>query len=772
MESENTKNTQEMKTDLKLLLECLKYHMGNPLTQKEVLITIHSVCKQNSDAGIYFREIGGLMFIIDLAKSSEHSMVKEAALYTLGSIAEENVYCQQSLCTSELFQDLTMFLTNDDSNTNLKRMSVYVLLVLVSNNRNGQTLVREMGCIEVLSEMFKTVLSNYELNLSDNNDFQSYLLWSSVCSTLCVCVNNPQNDENQLLCCSLFPYVNEWLMNCMKSEIIRPICSFIGLTLANNTHVQNCFVSSGGLDVLSQVLVRLESDSHSTFSSAKLAVVVIKTMDACITDNSAFAVILSKYHIVSTLMALLLHESLDSGEKFSIILAIGHCTEDCEKNQYELLKNNGLPMMIQALVEFKNEDLNKAATYVLLNCKKITRKLSQSLGQNSFGENETELKDINEKETLGEHWQAANEIICRLKRFEKGMKEQQEDSSEHCMDNTPSMKVNIQTNSKHLCGDRIGGTRAEDKDTNQTRQLHSSKPSGIVSKACANENQPKTLIKDTNPVNPLYRAKGQDKILPKTTPSCAQNLNEEKTFDQRDSVSQSSDHVLKHLTHTVKNRKQQVPETDPFTLCLDIIDKEVGFQETDNCSRMLKYRCPGCIVVRKLLNSRNFSKLLHSCAYQCDHHKVIMEAEDKYKNELRKAFICAKRILLTPCRRRQLSKESTASEEIKIVHQKQNSKKLPGLEAQAFNTSIPEAKERRSPVPGQHGLHKKRRIRKNFTKEEVNYLFHGVKKMGNHWNLILWSFPFQKGRRAIDLAHKYHKLIKGPSCGGIQSLDS
>jgi hypothetical protein len=45
-----------------------------------------------------------------------------------------SVYCQQSLCTSELFQDLTGLLTNDDSNTNLKRMSVYVLLVLVSNN--------------------------------------------------------------------------------------------------------------------------------------------------------------------------------------------------------------------------------------------------------------------------------------------------------------------------------------------------------------------------------------------------------------------------------------------------------------------------------------------------------------------------------------------------------------------------------------------------------------------------------------------------------------
>ncbi|KAK2498711.1 hypothetical protein MC885_003471 [Smutsia gigantea] len=58
----------------------------------------------------------------------------------------------------------------------------------------------------------------------------------------------------------------------------------------------------------------------------------------------------------------------------------------------------------------------------------------------------------------------------------------------------------------------------------------------------------------------------------------------------------------------------------------------------------------------------------------------------------------------------------------------------------------------------------KRRIRKNFTEEEINYLFSGVKKMGNHWNLILWSYPFQQGRKAVDLAHKYHKLTKRPKC--------
>lgn len=30
--------------------------------------------------------------------------------------------------------------------------------------------------------------------------------------------------------------------------------------------------------------------------------------------------------------------------------------------------------------------------------------------------------------------------------------------------------------------------------------------------------------------------------------------------------------------------------------------------------------------------------------------------------------------------------------------------------------------------------------------------------MGNHWNLILWSYPFQKGRTSVDLSKKYYRL--------------
>ncbi|XP_058135874.1 telomere repeats-binding bouquet formation protein 1 [Dasypus novemcinctus] len=724
MESEDNKKIQEMKTDLNLLLECLKYQMDNPFSQKEALVTIHSICQQNSNASDYLQEIGGLTFVKNLAKSSEHSMVKEASLYTLGAVAEQNVFCQQTLCTSEFFEDLLWFLSND-SNINLKRMSVYVILVLVSNNRIGQTLVRATGCITVLSELFRTVLSKSELNLSDESVSPSYQLWSSVCSTLCVCVSNPQNDDNQMICCSLFPHANEWLLTYMKPEIIRPICSFIGLTLANNTHVQKYFLSVGGLDVLSQVLVKLESDSHKTLSSAKLAVMVTKTMDACIADNPTFGIVLSKYHIVSKLLALLLHESLDSGEKFSVILTLGHCTEVCEENQYDILKNNGLPLMIQALTESQNEVLNRAATFVLHNCKKITEKLSLSLGEYSFDENEAEqLKDISEKEkNLEAYWKKAKEILHRIEQLERG--DEEKIRREEYKNSISSMNINIQNTLKHLHAENIsGGTKAENKDKSQPSQPQNYKFHVVVNKACTNDDQVKTLLKSTNPVNACYRESGQNKTSYKANSSCNQNLYEETTCEKKKFASPSSDDVFKRPIPTVKNKKQQLPVTDPFTLCSDIINKEViSFLATDNCSKMLKNRCAGCIAVGKSLNSRNFSKLLHSCPYQCDRHKVIVEAEDRYKSELRKSLICNKKILLTPHRRRQLSNEST--------------------------------------TPG--GI-KKRRIRKNFTEEEVNYLLNGVKKMGNHWNSILWSFPFQQGRRAVDLAHKYSKLTRHHKC--------
>lgn len=53
------------------------------------------------EASEYLREIGGLMFINDLAKSSAHCIVKEAALFTLGIIIESNGNKNNIVCISE-----------------------------------------------------------------------------------------------------------------------------------------------------------------------------------------------------------------------------------------------------------------------------------------------------------------------------------------------------------------------------------------------------------------------------------------------------------------------------------------------------------------------------------------------------------------------------------------------------------------------------------------------------------------------------------------------
>ncbi|XP_036897475.1 telomere repeats-binding bouquet formation protein 1 [Sturnira hondurensis] len=394
-----------------------------------------------------------------------------------------------------------------------------------------------------------------------------------------------------MLCCSLFQHANDWLINCMIPEIIRPICSFIGLTLANNTFVQKYFISVGGLDVLSQVLVQLESDSHKTLPSAKLAVVVTKTVDACIADNPTFGEVLSKYHIVSKLLALLLHESLDSGDKFSIILTLGHCTEACEENQYELLKNNGLPLMIQALTESQNEELNKAATFVLFNCKKITEKLS--LREKPFDENEAEqLKDTNMKEkSIEESWKRAKEILHRIEQLEREENEEKIQREKY-KDNISFMNISTQHTVKHFHTDGIGGdAKAEDMDKSQSRKLQSYASRGFISKECTSDDQVKTLLKRANPVNACYRERGQNKTLCKANSSCNQDLHKE-TFEKNDFISQSSDHVFKHPNPIAKNRKQQLPVTDPFTLCSDIINKEIiNSLSADNSFKISKYRC-------------------------------------------------------------------------------------------------------------------------------------------------------------------------------------
>ncbi|XP_026574748.1 telomere repeats-binding bouquet formation protein 1-like [Pseudonaja textilis] len=620
----------DMKTDLNLLLECLKYQMDHPASQKEALVTIYSVCQQNGAACEYFREIGGLIFVWNLAKSQVHSLVQEAALFTIGGLAENNVFCQQMLCTAELFKDLHTFLTNKDSSMNLKRMSVYVLLVLASNNNSGQTHVRESGCLDILLHLFRVIPSESQINLFDGK-IDQYHLWSSVCSNLCVCVNNPQNEENQKACSLVFPYAKYWLQSSMKAEIIRPICSFIGLTVANNSRTQNFFISIGGLAVLDELLFKLMHGSLGNNANIKLAVVVTKTLDACIANNPAVGVHLPKYNIVPNLLKLLSYNILDSGERFSIILTLGHCTEVCEESQYTLIKNNGLPLMIQALTEMQDDELNKAATFVLQNCKQMTEKLSVKMNQHSFQEDERRILEVdwqNKERILEDYWNEAKQILYRI----KGLENEQEE--------------------------------------NIRREI---------------------LIDEDTP---------QEKFLQAMTQH--------------------------HQTNSSK-------------------------QPSDN----------GCRIGRLSLNSRNFSKTLQSCQYLCEQHKIILESETEYKRKLRRSIMANKNT----------SAYNNASFQSDAHSKNQTMKQIYSLQDQDLSENHPFEEENAETLSNSSTTTlKKRRIRKDFTSEEISYLLEGVRKMGHHWNSILWAYPFQKGRTNVDLAKKYCRLQKNGKSRNTQPL--
>ncbi|XP_069758133.1 telomere repeats-binding bouquet formation protein 1 isoform X2 [Narcine bancroftii] len=529
-ERTNSSTLCGLKTDLDLLLECLKYQMDCPETQKQALVTIYSICQQNCEASDYFREIGGLDFIKGLIKLTNASILREAALFTLGALAESSVYCQQSLCTVELLSDIALSLAQKDASLILKRMDVYMILVLVSHNKIGQALARTTGCIDILLNLFRTSFPMLDKQCIYENIGHYYELWSSIGSTLCACVNNPQNEVNQKVCTTAFPFANECLQRCTRQEIIRPICAFIGLTVANNSYAQIYFCEVGGLDTLAQTVANLADESLLHHTNTELAISVIKTLDSCISENSSLASHLSEYSIIPKLVALLSQKDLDVRSQLGVILAIGHCIDGCEVHQYQLLKSNGLPLMIQIVAESQDEEQRKAATFVLQCCQVITEKLSNNLTANCCFKDDTVTsnpKDI----SLKNHWKFAEEFLHRIEKLEK-----QQELSSNIKDmnvqqtaTAPSSFVhpNFQSCDSSLTGMNQRMEEGEGVSMKDYRELQLLDKSGTIS---AKTNELKRCGKNLN-FTPAKRkldihqritgCKEEDSIIPTFISSCS-----------------------------------------------------------------------------------------------------------------------------------------------------------------------------------------------------------------------------------------------------------
>ncbi|XP_030646311.1 telomere repeats-binding bouquet formation protein 1 [Chanos chanos] len=405
MNESNSKTQNAIKTDLQLLLECLKYQMKCPDSQKQALLTIYSICQRNDECVELLRDMGGIVFVYNLSRSSPYTKVKETALFTLSAMAETRESCKQDLCRMEMFSDLAAYLKQEVPLTQ-KRVAVYMLSVLVANNRSGQILAHSSGCVQVLLDIFRCAFPGS----SECEGSAVSPLWSSASSALCGCVNNPQNEVNQDVCVSVYPLVKLWLDQLVLPaiELAQPVCSFIAMTVANNSRAQEHFCSVGGVMSLTRALICVTSDTLSA-ASCKLAVLFTKTLCACITDSPAVAAGLSEMQLVPELLLLLSSPNLDPADRLCVVLTIAHCTDASEHHQTQLLLTGGLPLIISLLTDSADEELKNAAIFVLQTCKQIAESVSQPV--------EGGVCDMEEQR------KSARQLLQRIQRLEKSQQQ-------------------------------------------------------------------------------------------------------------------------------------------------------------------------------------------------------------------------------------------------------------------------------------------------------------------------------------------------------------
>ncbi|XP_037834233.1 telomere repeats-binding bouquet formation protein 1 isoform X2 [Kryptolebias marmoratus] len=802
--STRSNNRNTTKTDLSLLLECLKHQMKCPDTQKQALLTIHSICEKREDNVDLLRELGGVAFLYNLSKSSfVHSEVKEAALFTLGTLAEANVYCKNSLCRKEIFTDIAVLLRKEDVSLTQKRVSVYLLFVLVANNKSGQTLAKFTGCLEILLDLFRITFP-----LSKTDSFrtvsQSYELWASVSSALCGCVNNPQNEEGQSICVAAFPVLKVWLqqtsLHC--TEVFQPICSFISMAVANNSCVQESFFACGCLETLTLALIRVASAADTSLLSCKLSIIIARTLSACITDNLLLASALGQYGIVPPLFSLLTSSHLDPEDRLPVLLCIGQCTGASEEHQTQLVQCGGLPVVITFLTEDTSEEVRKAAAFILQTCKQATMCLEMHGLIGNQAENEEPLANI---EGVRD---AAKEMLRRIEVLEQNQLKEAEDEQEYinASNSTEGRSPPSEFSFLLLPPQRREGIKAI-----QTQKPVQKSSGGIINLQTVasmtekpNKSQMKEITSSLNPLAKKAKANRGD-VMFSVNRGRGALVSSHVWPLESSSESQTADNQLFREPLPVWQRN-----TNENTRPDDVQDSELSQVEKipEEEHSVSHIRCAGCVLPFEEVTSRTFASIQSSCSNSCDMHRVLREATERFRkrhlnfvlmkehqqvvvehrhtNSVRlspaksqrscenwsgndKGFLPQhstwkhKGITLTPlCRRTE--KEMLTSQSrtgisywpsltpLKRRHLREDGD---DLERRGSNTVDDQSNMSTEPCSSV-----KRRKRQDFSREEICYLLSGVKKYGFSWNSILWSYPFQPGRTNVDLAKKYRRLTK------------
>nr|XP_055030813.1 telomere repeats-binding bouquet formation protein 1 isoform X2 [Misgurnus anguillicaudatus] len=787
---------EAIKTDLRLLLECLKYQMKWPDSQKQALLTILSICQQNGQYVEFFREIGGISFIYNLSKSSSYSEVKQTALFTLASVAESHESCKQTLCREETFRDLAHHLEQEIPLTH-KRVAVYMLGVLVANNRCGQTFAKTSRCIEVLLSLFRHSFPE------PNDSYEQLQFWVAVSSALCSSVNNPQNEENQNVCSRVFPMVITWLQEVQlpRAELAQPICSFIGMTVANNSSAQEYFVSAGGLDSLSNTLNKVLPHSAQSMAACKMATVIIKTLSACISNNELLVSSLSNLRVIPGMLCLLSNPNLDPQDQIAVVVTIGQLTDACVEHQFQLLLAGGLALMISLLTESPDEEVRRAAMFVLHTCKRITESMCGDMSSK-----------VEEECDMEKHRQSAAEILQRIQQLEEKIGGNQLERDGETQRSEQKSTSSVEFNEEWWGGSvkrKVKGYHQACQQGVRKALFKTSEPClspiqvPVFQRTCWEKSKESEQTRETESSSQMSndweirREKDEEQRKLKSErvakklkmiTTFANPHSEDKCYEPLKNCSMPTGggrdtegpDIFRHPHPRKRNQFRQTLSDDEISLCSELLDKEIErFLKPPPASVSSSLRCAGCVKLMHEVDSRSFGAMMRSCRHQCDFHLVLQEAEDRYRRsqQLERASHTLTRACISTPREKT---ESSAKGRSKLSHRdtpqslwKRNVFSLTPLkrpcetdgsnnEEKLVRRNLEKSFDKCLPKNSFSG---RQRDRKNWSADELLYLNEGVKRFGHSWNSILWAYPFLPRRTNVDLAQKYQRMQKAKAQG-------
>ncbi|XP_006825363.1 uncharacterized protein LOC102803439 [Saccoglossus kowalevskii] len=248
-----------IKTDLRLLLECLKCNMNQPQSLKDALVTIAEICSDSDEGKECLLDCGGILFIQSLLTSTKHTDVKEAALYTLSCVVDRNSECQN--------------------------------------------LARKSNCLHVLLQLFRSTsehLENRGMFGKIVGDMQQFAIWSSILGALCVLVNNPSNVSIQerfrllgglktvvLTLDKLINGLNEKSSTDRLNELELGIhiASTLNSCVTDNNTSKQCISNYGAVELL---LSLLSNDVLSINSKLQLVLTIAHCTDSCVENQLEF----------------------------------------------------------------------------------------------------------------------------------------------------------------------------------------------------------------------------------------------------------------------------------------------------------------------------------------------------------------------------------------------------------------------------------------------------------------------------------------------------